>query len=45
MVVFNHEEGNCQIYEIKHSKEMVLQQCRHLLDKKRVKKQNFVMEQ
>lgn len=41
MVVFNHEEGNCQIYEIKHSKEMVLQQCRHLLDKKKSEETEF----
>lgn len=41
MVVFNPEEGNCQIYEIKHSKEMVLQQCRHLLDEQKSKETEF----
>lgn len=41
MVVFNPEEGNCQIYEIKHSKEVVLQQCRHLLDEQKCKDTAF----
>ena len=41
MVVFNPEEGNCQIYEIKHSQEVVSQQCRHLLDKQKCKETEF----
>ena len=32
MVVFNPDEGTCEIYEIKHSKEVVSQQCKHMLD-------------
>ena len=35
MVVFDPEEGNCEIYEIKHSREVVPEQCRHLLDKQK----------
>lgn len=41
MVVFNPEEGNCKIYEIKHSKEVVPQQCRHLLDEQKCKETEF----
>lgn len=41
MVVFDPEEGNCQIYEIKHSTELVPQQCRHLLDKKKCSETEF----
>ena len=41
MVVFNPEEGNCQIYEIKHSTEIVPQQCRHLLDAKKCNDTEF----
>lgn len=41
MVVFNPDEGNCQIYEIKHSTEIVLQQCRHLLDAKKCQETEF----
>lgn len=41
MVVFNPEEGKCEIYEIKHSKEVVLQQCRHLLDEQKCKDTAF----
>lgn len=37
MVVFNPDEGNCEIYEIKHSEETVPQQCTHLLDEKKCK--------
>ena len=37
MVVFDPEEGNCEIYEIKHSVEIVPQQCKHLLDEKKCK--------
>lgn len=41
MVVFDPEEGNCEIYEIKHSKELVPQQCRHLLDEKKCEDTEF----
>lgn len=41
MVVFDPEEGNCQIYEIKHSTEIVPQQCRHLLDSKKCSETEF----
>lgn len=32
MVIYNRSEQTCRIYEIKHSKEMVKEQCRHLLN-------------
>ena len=32
MVVFSPASVSCRLYEIKHSKEMVPRQCRHLLD-------------
>lgn len=35
------EDGNCQIYEIKHSTEIVPQQCRHLLDEKKCSDTEF----
>ena len=35
MVVFDPKEETCEIYEIKHSDKIVLQQCRHLLDKQK----------
>jgi hypothetical protein len=35
MVVFNPREGNCQIFEIKHSSQAVQQQYRHLADAKK----------
>ena len=35
MVVFNPKEATCKIYEIKHSREIVPQKCRHLLDEKK----------
>lgn len=35
MVVFDPEVETCEIYEIKHSDKIVLQQCRHLLDKQK----------
>lgn len=41
MVVFNPDEGACEIYEIKHSREVVLQQCKHLLDKQKCKDIEF----
>lgn len=41
MVVFDPEAGNCQIYEIKHSVEIVPQQCRHLLDEQKCKDTEF----
>ena len=44
MVVFDPEEETCEIYEIKHSDKIVLQQCRHLLDKQKVRILPFDME-
>lgn len=41
MVVFNPDEGICEIYEIKHSKEVVPQQCKHLLDEQKCKDTEF----
>ncbi len=41
MVVFYPEKGNCEIYEIKHSREVVLQQCRHLLDEAKCRDAEF----
>ncbi|MBQ6889165.1 MAG: AAA family ATPase [Lachnospiraceae bacterium] len=41
MVVFNPDEGTCEIYEIKHSKEIVPQQCKHLLDEQKCKDTEF----
>ena len=41
MVVFNPDEGTCEIYEIKHSKEVVPQQCKHLLDEQKCKNTEF----
>lgn len=41
MVVFNPDEGNCEIYEIKHSQEVVPQQCKHLLDEQKCKDTEF----
>lgn len=41
MVVFNPKEGNCAIYEIKHSREVVPQQCRHLLDEQKCRDTEF----
>lgn len=41
MVVFDPEEGNCRIYEIKHSTEMLPEQCRHLLDEQKCKDTEF----
>lgn len=41
MVVFDPEEGNCRIYEIKHSTEMIPEQCRHLLDEQKCKDTEF----
>lgn len=35
MVVFDQESQSCEIYEIKHSTEIVPQQTRHLLDQKK----------
>ena len=35
MVVFDPKVGSCQIFEIKHSEEAVLQQYRHLIDKEK----------
>lgn len=41
MVVFDPEEETCEIYEIKHSDKIVLQQCRHLLDKQKCENTAF----
>lgn len=41
MVVFNPDEGTCEIYEIKHSKEVVPQQCKHMLDEQKCKDTEF----
>lgn len=41
MVVFNPNEGNCQIYEVKHSNKIVLQQCKYLLDTEKLKETEF----
>lgn len=41
MVVFDPDEGSCEIYEIKHSTEIVPEQCRHLLDKKKCEDTEF----
>ena len=41
MVVFYPEEACCEIYEVKHSKEVVQQQCRHLLDHKKCEETAF----
>ena len=41
MVVFNPDEGTCEIYGIKHSKEIVSQQCKHLLDEQKCKDTEF----
>lgn len=41
MVVFNPDEGTCEIYEIKQSKEVVPQQCKHLLDEPKCKDTEF----
>lgn len=41
MVVFDPDEGICEIYEIKHSKEVVPQQCRHLMDEQKCKDTEF----
>lgn len=35
MVVFDPEEGNCEIYEVKYSKERVPKQSRHLKDEEK----------
>lgn len=32
MVVYDEKKNSCTLYEIKHSKEAVVEQCRHLLD-------------
>ena len=37
MVVYDSEENTCRAYEIKHSKEAVPEQGRHLLDEEKVK--------
>lgn len=41
MVVFYPEKGICEIFEIKHSNEVVLNQCRHLLDEQKCRETAF----
>ena len=41
MVVFDPEAGSCEIYEVKHSMEMVPEQCRHLLNEQKCKDTEF----
>jgi len=41
MVVFDPDEGTCEVYEIKHSKEVVPKQCKHLLDEQKCKDTEF----
>lgn len=41
MVVFDPESSSCAIYEVKHSKEAVEEQCRHLLDAEKCKETAF----
>lgn len=41
MVVFDPKQGCCELYEIKHSTEIVPEQCRHLLDEKKCKDTAF----
>lgn len=38
MVVVDNENTTCEIYEIKHSKEQVKEQYRHLIDDEKIKK-------
>ena len=44
MVVFNPDERTCEIYEIKHSKEVVSKQCRHLLDEQKCKDTEMIIK-
>ena len=41
MVVFNPDEGNCELYEIKHSTERTKEQFRHLIDEKKCSEASF----
>lgn len=41
MVVFNPEEACCEIYEVKHSTEMLPAQCKHLVDEDKCKETEF----
>lgn len=41
MVIFNEENISCEIYEIKHSKEQVKEQYRHLVDEDKLKRTEF----
>ena len=41
MVVFDEKNESCQIYEIKHSSEAVLEQCRYLLDEQKCRETEF----
>lgn len=38
MVIYDRKENTCKIYEIKHSKEIIKDQCRHLLDEDKCKR-------
>jgi len=41
MVVFNPQTVSCEIFEIKHSKEVHTEQCRHLIDEQKLKETEF----
>ncbi len=41
MVIFDSASGSCEIFEIKHSRKAVPQQCRHLLDKEKCRQTAF----
>lgn len=41
MVIFDPEEGHCELYEIKHSTALVPEQCKHLLDEQKCKDTEF----
>ena len=41
MVIFDPEDESCSVYEIKHSMERDINQCRHLLDEQKCKETEF----
>ena len=41
MVVFDMEQGTCELYEIKHSAQIAPEQYRHLIDERRCKETAF----
>ncbi len=41
MVIFNPQTVTCEIFEIKHSKEVHSDQCRHLIDEQKLKETEF----